>query len=119
MNLKFIAADPSSPAHFDDPRRGLITSPNHNGHNGHEHHDHDGGDHHVHVDHHPRIFGSADHQASDGMLEVLGAELKDADLAAPPVVLPDFYHKHNMEMPSSIAAHRRFSSFRTRFKYDL
>ena len=25
------------------------------------------------------------------------------DLAAPPVVLPDFHHKHNIEMPSSIA----------------
>ena len=102
MNLKLIAADPSSPAHFDDPRRGMTASPNHNVH-GHEHDDHDGGDHHVHVDHQPRIFGSDDHRAIDRMLEVLGAELKDADLAAPPVVLPDFYHKHNMEMPSSIA----------------
>ena len=31
------------------------------------------------------------------------AQTNDVDLAAPPVVLPDFHHKSNMEMPSSVA----------------
>ncbi len=36
-------------------------------------------------------------------LAVLGRRVGDADLAAPPVVLPDFHHKSKMELPSSIA----------------
>ena len=32
-----------------------------------------------------------------------------ADLAAPPVVLPDFHHKSNMELPSSVAVATRSS----------
>jgi RNA-splicing ligase RtcB len=37
------------------------------------------------------------------VLERLRDGVRDADLAAPPVVLPDFIHKSDMEMPSSIA----------------
>ena len=36
-------------------------------------------------------------------LTALGRRVGGADLAAPPVVLPDFHHKTKMEMPSSIA----------------
>ena len=105
MNLKIITADESSPVHVEHPDRALpFSEKTHlNGH-GHVHHHHDGGDHHV-----PRIFASADHEASGKTLQVLEAELKDADLVAPPVILPDFYHKHNMEMPSSIAVATRNS----------
>jgi RNA-splicing ligase RtcB len=101
VNLKMIAADPSSPAHYDESHREHVAHANHDNHS--HHHDGHGDHHHVEIDHTPRIFASSDHRANDRTLEVLGAELKDADLAAPPVVLPDFYHKHNMEMPSSIA----------------
>jgi RNA-splicing ligase RtcB len=105
MNLKIITADANSPAHFEHPDRDAMqAAPAFHGHV-HEH-DH-GGDHHLGDfslnGREPRIFTSADHEAARHTLEVLGAQLKDADLAAPPVVLPDFYHKHNMEMPSSIA----------------
>ena len=41
--------------------------------------------------------------ADDQLIERLGAGTADADLAAPPVVLPDFCHKAKSEMPSSIA----------------
>jgi tRNA-splicing ligase RtcB (3'-phosphate/5'-hydroxy nucleic acid ligase) len=119
MKLKIIAAGPDSPAHLENPERlAHQSSPHANGFihgesqgdlgrggaNGHEHGH--GGDHHVGrspARYEPRIFASPDHQARSETLAVLAAELKDADLAAPPVVLPDFYHKHNMEMPSSIA----------------
>ena len=36
-------------------------------------------------------------------LEALDHRLEGADLAAPPVVLPDFHHKSKMELPSSVA----------------
>lgn len=52
----------------------------------------------------PTVFD--DHSllpASRDALTVLGRHVEDADLAAPPVVLPDFHHKSKMEMPSSIA----------------
>jgi len=113
MNLKIIAAGPESPAHLEDPERlEALDGHTHNGagHGGSGHaHDHshtDGGDHHTVAAaplHEARIFASADHIARRETLDILGAELKDADLAAQPVILPDFYHKHNMEMPSSIA----------------
>ncbi len=116
MNLKIIAAGADSPAHLEHPERlavldaqhaaGSSGEPNGHSHGAGEDHHHAG---HAHVDRSPRIFASADHQASRETLEILGAELKDADLAAPPVVLPDFYHKHNMEMPSSIAVATRNS----------
>jgi tRNA-splicing ligase RtcB (3'-phosphate/5'-hydroxy nucleic acid ligase) len=111
MNLKIIAAGPESPTHLENPER-LAQQDSHGGNGvGHGHsdggHDHEhGGDHHVgrpRSVHEPRIFASHDHQAGRETLAVLAAAIKDADLAAPPVVLPDFYHKHNMEMPSSIA----------------
>ncbi len=52
----------------------------------------------------PRVFEDedllpADHEA----LSVLSRNVENADLAAPPVVLPDFHHKSKMELPSSIA----------------
>ncbi len=39
----------------------------------------------------------------------LRATVGGADLAAPPVVLPDFHHKSNMELPSSVAVATRAS----------
>jgi len=36
-------------------------------------------------------------------LAALARRVGDVDLAAPPVVLPDFHHKSNMELPSSVA----------------
>jgi tRNA-splicing ligase RtcB len=93
MSLKIIGAGPDTRAHIEDPER--PHSLNGNGNHG--------------IDHEPRIFASRLHEAESKPLEILGAELKDADLVAPPVVLPDFYHKHNMEMPSSIAVATRNS----------
>ena len=40
-------------------------------------------------------------------LEALDHQLGGADLAAPPVVLPDFHHKSKMELPSSVAVATR------------
>lgn len=40
-------------------------------------------------------------------LEALDQRLEGADLAAPPVVLPDFHHKSKMELPSSVAVATR------------
>ena len=40
-------------------------------------------------------------------LEALDHRLEGADLAAPPVVLPDFHHKSKMELPSSVAVATR------------
>ncbi|MEA2557578.1 MAG: hypothetical protein QOG88_1116 [Actinomycetota bacterium] len=51
----------------------------------------------------PRVFDSEELPADPAILEQLEGELRDTDLAAPPVVLPDFHHKSDMEMPSSIA----------------
>jgi tRNA-splicing ligase RtcB (3'-phosphate/5'-hydroxy nucleic acid ligase) len=51
----------------------------------------------------PRIFDSPDHPVRLDSLEVLMHRTEGVDLAAPPVVLPDFYHKKLMESPSSIA----------------
>jgi tRNA-splicing ligase RtcB len=51
----------------------------------------------------PRIFDSADAPADPAVLRRLTDGVADADLAAPPVVLPDFHHKDDLEMPSSIA----------------
>jgi RNA-splicing ligase RtcB len=54
-------------------------------------------------DHAARVFDSEHAPADPAALSQLADGVADADLAAPPVVLPDFHHKHNMEMPSSIA----------------
>jgi tRNA-splicing ligase RtcB len=56
-----------------------------------------------HSHHGPRIFDSPSAPADPDVLAQLLNGVQQADLAAPPVVLPDFHHKHNMEMPSSIA----------------
>jgi RNA-splicing ligase RtcB len=50
-----------------------------------------------------RVFDSARSPADPVALVQLRDHLRDADLVAPPVVLPDFHHKSNMEMPSSVA----------------
>ena len=50
-----------------------------------------------------RVFDNEDAPADPVALAHLRNELNDADLAAPPIVLPDFHHKRNVEMPSSIA----------------
>ena len=50
-----------------------------------------------------RVFDSTDAPADPAALTVMRDNLAGADLAAPPVILPDFHHKGNMEMPSSIA----------------
>lgn len=56
----------------------------------------------------PRIFDSDDHPVRLDSLALLHQGLKDVDdLAAPAAVLPDFYHKRFMEMPSSIAVATR------------
>ncbi len=58
----------------------------------------------------PRVFDSKDMPASEQALNDLRATVgDDADLAAPPVVLPDFHHKSNMELPSSVAVATRGS----------
>ena len=51
----------------------------------------------------PRVFDGPGLPASPAILDELSAQVADADLAAPPVVLPDFHHKSNMELPSSVA----------------
>ena len=55
----------------------------------------------------PRIFDSRDHPVRADSLALLRSGITDIDLAAPPAVLPDFYHKALMEMPSSIAVATR------------
>ena len=49
------------------------------------------------------VFDSAAAPADEALIERLGEGTQGADLAAPPVVLPDFCHKTKSEMPSSIA----------------
>jgi tRNA-splicing ligase RtcB len=49
------------------------------------------------------VFDSPEMPANTEVLAALHAQVADADLAAPPVVLPDFHHKSSMELPSSVA----------------
>jgi RNA-splicing ligase RtcB len=49
------------------------------------------------------VFDSAATPADEGLLRRLAEGTDGTDLAAPPVVLPDFCHKAKSEMPSSIA----------------
>jgi tRNA-splicing ligase RtcB len=49
------------------------------------------------------VFDSPDVPADPHALSVLTRATAQADLAAAPVVLPDFHHKDDLEMPSSIA----------------
>jgi tRNA-splicing ligase RtcB (3'-phosphate/5'-hydroxy nucleic acid ligase) len=51
----------------------------------------------------PRVFDGIRLPADPEVLLALSMGTAGLDLAAPPVVLPDFHHKSNMEMPSSIA----------------
>jgi len=51
----------------------------------------------------PVVFESRDAPADPQVVAALEQGLRDADLAARPVVLPDCYQKPVMEMPSSIA----------------
>jgi tRNA-splicing ligase RtcB len=53
------------------------------------------------------VFDSKDSPVDEEALSHLLDGVEDADLAAPPVVLPDFHHKGTMEMPSSIAVATR------------
>ena len=55
----------------------------------------------------PRVFASGITPPDPDALDALARGTRDADLAAPPVVLPDFLHKDQMEMPSSIAVATR------------
>src|SRR6266852_4205518 len=58
----------------------------------------------------PRVFDSKEMPAAEQALDDLRGTVGDgADLAAPPVVLPDFHHKSNMELPSSVAVATRGS----------
>ncbi|MGZ4485673.1 MAG: RtcB family protein, partial [Nocardioidaceae bacterium] len=45
--------------------------------------------------------------ANHETLSALGRQVGGTDLAAPPVVLPDFHHKSKMELPSSVAVATR------------
>src|SRR5438105_3561533 len=54
-----------------------------------------------------RIFDSVATPADAESLGQLAGGIAGADLAAPAIVLPDFHHKSNMEMPSSIAVATR------------
>ncbi len=54
-----------------------------------------------------RVFDGPECPADPVALGRLEAGLAGADLAAPPVVLPDFHHKGDKEMPSSIAVATR------------
>jgi RNA-splicing ligase RtcB len=53
------------------------------------------------------VFDSAAAPADEGLIGRLGEGTDGIDLAAPPVVLPDFCHKSKSEMPSSIAVATR------------
>jgi tRNA-splicing ligase RtcB len=55
----------------------------------------------------PRVFESRRAAADPGVLAELALRIQSVDLAAPVVVLPDFHHKRDMEMPSSIVVATR------------
>jgi tRNA-splicing ligase RtcB (3'-phosphate/5'-hydroxy nucleic acid ligase) len=50
----------------------------------------------------PRVFDGPRLPADPAILAEVDSQVAEADLAAPPVVLPDFHHKSNMELPSSV-----------------
>ena len=54
-----------------------------------------------------RVFDGPGMEADPTVLRSLEMGAVGLDLAAPPVVLPDFHHKRAMEMPSSIAVATR------------
>jgi len=51
----------------------------------------------------PRVFDAPAVPADPKLVGALSAQVSEADLAAAPVVLPDFHHKSTMELPSSVA----------------
>jgi tRNA-splicing ligase RtcB (3'-phosphate/5'-hydroxy nucleic acid ligase) len=51
----------------------------------------------------PHVFDSRESPADPDLVASLTDSVRGMDLAAPPVVLPDFHHKRQVEMPSSIA----------------
>ncbi|MDX6251955.1 MAG: hypothetical protein QOF10_5315 [Kribbellaceae bacterium] len=52
----------------------------------------------------PTVFDDSSLLPADrATIRALGHRVEGADLAAPPVVLPDFHHKSKMELPSSVA----------------
>lgn len=52
----------------------------------------------------PTVFDDSHLLPADTQaISAVGRQVGDADLAAPPVVLPDFHHKSKMELPSSVA----------------
>ena len=55
----------------------------------------------------PTVLDAPGLRADAATLHSLELGAAGLDLAAPPVVLPDFHHKRNMEMPSSIAVATR------------
>ena len=55
------------------------------------------------ISHQTTVFDSPEMPADPAVLAALHGQIADADLAAPPVVLPDFHHKSKMELPSSVA----------------
>ncbi|MFC5264791.1 RtcB family protein [Kribbella qitaiheensis] len=56
------------------------------------------------VPHTPTVFDDTSLLPVDPTtVSVLSHRIEGADLAAPPVVLPDFHHKSKMELPSSVA----------------
>jgi RNA-splicing ligase RtcB len=54
-----------------------------------------------------RVFESTDSPADPAALALLRSGVAGIDLAAPAAVLPDFHHKSDKEMPSSIAVATR------------
>ena len=54
-----------------------------------------------------RVIESPGLEADRAALQVLRDGIRGADLAAPAVALPDFHHKGDKEMPSSIAVATR------------
>jgi tRNA-splicing ligase RtcB len=54
-----------------------------------------------------RIFDSARSPADPAAVALLRDGVRGIDLAAPAAVLPDFHHKADKEMPSSIAVATR------------
>ncbi|MEU7872916.1 RtcB family protein [Dactylosporangium sp. NPDC049140] len=51
----------------------------------------------------PTVFDGPDLPADEAALAEVMSRVGGADLAAAPVVLPDFHHKSTMELPSSVA----------------
>jgi len=114
LNIDSTTSGDESFTRIHHPQRSAVPAPgalldcDHDGGNGRsDHWDHGHGHDPKRDLQRPRIYDSLDHPAEPEALAVLAEGLRDADLAAPPVVLPDFFHKQNMEMPSSIAVATR------------